>query len=388
MQSDESIYDWEARLDELTEELDLLTKSLETVDHDCSDHLELRTIVVKGGGKQIANQCLVCGERKGNAISRSSIMELTGGIEPPAFDTSIAQIWDEKHCQLVNERHKVAALRDEAHAKVYPHFAYTVSDDFKKKQESLRELEKNRLEEIENGFKLALDNLNSEIGEKETIQLLIKETISRKKKLYEERKKTIERFYDEVELKQWLIENLKPDFHIYQEVAGVHEAEGIDVRIDFVLYPRDHLIEEGFAEQPFGIEVKYFNQDKGFTHKTSRGIWQAISYNDCLFKIREKEFKIKFCLIFSNLSFEKEKALIKNFGHEGVNDQVEWRGMLHIANHARVGELTISGDKNKLRGWGMRFAGSVYFSCSYYNDKYNYSLSTPSVIEKVQIGNF
>ncbi|WP_460751494.1 hypothetical protein [Marinomonas epiphytica] len=238
------------------------------------------------------------------------------------------------------------------------------------------------------GFKCALTRVKSLISDKKVINCLIQQTVSRKKRRYAERQAATERFTDEKELKAWLVEHFSRDFHIYKEVPGIHLAEKVNVRIDFVLYPKPHLIEEGFIEEPFGIEVKYFKQESGFTHKTSRGIWQAISYNDCLFNLNSHEFKTKFCLLFSNLSFSAETALIKNLGYEGENDQMEWSGMLHVANHARVGVLSVSGDKELMKGWVMRFAGGTYFSSSSYNNEVSYRHSNPNTINKVRIGNF
>ena len=169
---------------------------------------------------------------------------------------------------------------------------------------------------------------------------------------------------------------------------GVHLAENVNVRIDFILYPKPHLVEEGFVEEPFGVEVKYFKQEDGFTHKTSRGIWQTISYNDCQFTLNGQQFKTKFCLLFSNLSFSSESALIKNLGHEWENDQIEWKGMLHVANHARVGTLAIRGDKTSLTGWGINFAGGTYFVRGPHHDGRQYRLSNVDMINKIRIGNF
>uniref|UniRef100_UPI001C2FDB2B hypothetical protein n=1 Tax=Pantoea sp. GbtcB22 TaxID=2824767 RepID=UPI001C2FDB2B len=88
----------------------------------------------------------------------------------------------------------------------------------------------------------------------------------------------------------------KNDFHIYQEVVGTHVTVGLKVRIDYVIYPKAHLLNHGVEPAPFGIEVKYLNQEKDFAHKARRGIWQSISYNDCEFSINNKKFRVKFCL--------------------------------------------------------------------------------------------
>ena len=62
--------------------------------------------------------------------------------------------------------------------------------------------------------------------------------------------------------------------------------------------------------------------------------------------------------------------------------------MIHVANHARVGTLSINGDKQGLTGWGIRFAGGTYFVRSAYNDETTYRLSNSDTINKMRIGNF
>ena len=280
--------------------------------HDCEEHKELR-VRHFGRGKHYVYQCQECGWQRGQSLKRDTALEINGGVEPKLFDDSIE-----------TERDKI---RQKAHEKLQTTYS-----------------EERKLSNL-------LEQFEEEFGEEKVIKSLIAQTVERKKKLYSERKEKTDRFTSEKELQHWFTTHLQEDFHIYKEVPGVHLAENTNVRIDFILYPKEHLISEGFVEEPFGVEVKYFKQEEGFTHKTSRGIWQTISYNDCLFKIKDKEFKTKFCLLFSNLSFSSETALIKNLGYEWENDQIEWSGMIHVANHARVGTLSINGDKQGLTGW-------------------------------------
>lgn len=344
-------------------------------------YISLRTREFSGGNnKHFVNQCLQCGEQRGNSIARKEALRLNGGVEPPAYDDSIT-IEREEH------RSHLSQGWSNAHAEERRITALIHGWSFESVQASFAQ-EKKRLDEANNRLSELLVEFEAEFGEEKVINCLIQQTVSRKKRRYAERQEVTERFTDEKELKVWFVEHFTRDFHIYEEVPGIHLAEKVNVRIDFVLYPKPHLIEEGFIEEPFGIEVKYFKQESGFTHKTSRGIWQAISYNDCLFNLNGHEFKTKFCLLFSNLSFLAETALIKNLGYEGENDQMEWSGMLHVANHARVGVLSVSGDKELMKGWVMRFAGGSYFSSSSYNNETTYRLSNLNTINKIRIGNF
>ena len=347
--------------------------------HDCEEHKELR-VRHFGRGKHYVYQCQECGWQRGQSLKRDTALEINGGVEPKLFDDSIE-----------TERDKI---RQKAHEKLQTTYSEerTITSLIHgwspESFESSYSKEQQQLEEANEKLSNFLEQFEEEFGEEKVIKSLIAQTVERKKKLYSERKEKTDRFTSEKELQHWFTTHLQEDFHIYKEVPGVHLAENTNVRIDFILYPKEHLISEGFVEEPFGVEVKYFKQEEGFTHKTSRGIWQTISYNDCLFKIKDKEFKTKFCLLFSNLSFSSETALIKNLGYEWENDQIEWSGMIHVANHARVGTLSINGDKQGLTGWGIRFAGGTYFVRSAYNDETTYRLSNSDTINKMRIGNF
>ncbi|EAQ65835.1 hypothetical protein MED121_01450 [Marinomonas sp. MED121] len=374
--SDNELYEQLVELRTKKEELQSL---LDQGRHECCDHLVLRTREF-GGGKHFVNQCQQCGEQRGTSLSRKEALKLNAGVEPPLYDDSITIEREEHRSYLSKSWNNAHAEERRITALIHGWSFENVQYSFTQEQKQLKEAN-DRLSEL-------LTEFEKEFGEGKVIDCLIKQTVSRKKRKYIERQNTTKRFSDEKELKSWFIGKFNRDFYIYEEVSGIHLAEGVNVRIDFVLYPRPHLIEEGFIDEPFGIEVKYFKQESGFTHKTSRGIWQAISYNDCLFNLNGHEFKIKFCLLFSNLSFSAETALIKNLGYEGENDQMEWSGMLHVANHARVGVLSVSGDKELMKGWVMRFAGGTYFSSSSYNNEVSYRRSNSNTINKIRIGNF
>lgn len=248
--------------------------------------------------------------------------------------------------------------------------------------------EQNTKLKVDEKISTYLLELEDEFTQEQIIQSLISLTVERKKKIRAQAAASTDRFTSEKELKHWFQAHMSTDFHIYGEVWGVHLSENVNVRIDYILYPKPHLIEQGFEQEPFGVEVKYFKQEDKFTHKTSRGVWQTISYNDCLFNLKGREFKTKFCLLFSNLSFSEEAALIKNLGYEWEDDQSEWRGMIHVANHAGVGTISIDGNKVNLSGWRMHFAGGTYFSRTTYNGDSSYKLSNANMINKVRVGNF
>ena len=373
---DEQLY---RKLADIRERREEYEKQPELQSHDCDDYKELR-LRHFGNGKHYVYQCQVCGWQRGQSLKRDAALALNNGMEPELFDDSLETKRNEIRQNAFEKRQEMYSEERQIISRIH---GWSL-DDF----ESSYSKEQKRLQEANDKLSVLLEEFEKEFGEEKVISSLISQTVKRKKRLHSERQNRTDRFTSEKELKNWFMANLKNDFHIYSEVPGVHLAENVNVRIDFILYPKEHLISNGFVEEPFGVEVKYFKQEDGFTHKTSRGIWQTISYNDCLFDIKGKKFKTKFCLLFSNLSFPFESALIKNFGNEWENDQIEWKGMIHVANHARVGTLSINGNKDGLTGWGIMFAGGTYFTCSTSNAEMVFRLSNPDTINKMRIGNF
>ena len=59
----------------------------------------------------------------------------------------------------------------------------------------------------------------------------------------------------EVQLKNFVIQNLTDDFDIQQEVSGIHPVYG-KVRIDLLLTPKEQVINKGIDFGVFGIEIK------------------------------------------------------------------------------------------------------------------------------------
>lgn len=367
------------RLEELRIERENHENLPELKPHNCDGYKELR-VRHFGGGKHYVYQCQVCGEQRGQSLKAEKALQLNSGKEPALFDESIEP-------ERYRNRQKAFAasktIYDEERQILALIHGWSLANF-----ESTYKEEQQKLEKANSKLSELLEEFEAEFGEDKVLSSLISQTVKRKKKRYAERKERTDRFTSEKELKSWLLENLQEDFHIYSEVSGIHLAENVTARIDYIFYPKLHLVAKGFATEPFGVEVKYFKQEDGFTHKTSRGIWQTISYNDCQFDINGKKFKTKFCLLFSNLSFSAESALVKNLGYEWENDQIEWRGMVHVANHARVGTLSINGDKQSCSGWGIRFAGGTYFVRTASEEGSTYRLSNPDTINKVRIGNF
>ncbi|WP_176963499.1 hypothetical protein [Mariprofundus sp. NF] len=233
-----------------------------------------------------------------------------------------------------------------------------------------------------------IEQIVSDYDRERAIKFTIDQTNRLKKDQFEELSLALNRFKSEDELKEWFVAHLSNDFYLHTEVKGKHLAENVNVRIDYILYPKNHLISEGFESAPFGVEVKYIKQEEGFTRKASRAFWQTISYGDCEFEINNMQIKPKVCLLFSNLSFKDEEKLLCDFNGYYSNDHSEWSGMLHLANHAKAGRLLVKGSRSDYRGWEMRFASGLYFTCAKIKGKWTYRVSNEDVINKVRVGNF
>lgn len=344
---------------------------------DCDKHLEIK-IRHFGGGAHYVRQCNACGEQRGGSLKKTDAVVLLNGVSPREFDDSIEeerrirnQILNEQASELLSEASRLKVmLFGEKDWKV------------------LRNEERDEHVKATSLLTENIDSLVKQFGVNGAVGFLVRETVRLKKKAHDEFKQQVNRFSSEAEIKEWFELRLSKDFHISREVYGRHLAENVQVRIDYLLKARKHLVDAGFEASPFGVEVKYFSQEAGFTHKTSRGIWQTISYNDCEFYVEEGSVKPKFSLIFSNLSFQEELQLVKNFGFEFENDKFEWRGMLHLANHANVGCLNVKGSRDQYHGWEIQFVGGTYFSCGIFKGDATYKKSNENVINKVRIGNF
>lgn len=369
-----------AQLNEIHEEIEILDKEKEILRHHCDDHIEVRKAVYSNGSKHYVNQCQRCGEQRGGPLGKKVVLEKNNGIEPDPFEYSIKIDRNEK-IGLVNEKwQELFSRKNEVIALIHGLSPMIYESSFNQRQE--------KIEGVKKKLSVYIDELEKELPDFDIKQLLTTEIIKRKKQRHEEKKLKVKRFVSETELKKWFLEHVSEDFDIKEEVPGTHASEGVGVRIDFLLYPKKHLIKAGFVKDYVGVEVKYFKQEEGFTRKTSRGIWQTISYIDSFFDIDDRQVKPKFCLLFSNLSFSDEAGLIKDFGDcsDNEHDQVEWNGMLHLANHARVGIFRINGSRHKFRGWSLKFAGGSYFSKTESDERYN--LKNSDIINKVRVGNF
>ena len=67
---------------------------------------------------------------------------------------------------------------------------------------------------------------------------------------------------------------LAPQFEVEAEVTGKYLVDGSRVRIDLLATPKQSLIDQGFIDQPIGIEVK----SPASKASSNAFAWQAITY--------------------------------------------------------------------------------------------------------------
>ncbi|HSM57745.1 MAG TPA: hypothetical protein VK879_16450, partial [Candidatus Sulfomarinibacteraceae bacterium] len=83
----------------------------------------------------------------------------------------------------------------------------------------------------------------------------------------------------EAKLKSYLMQMLSSHFQIRPEVEGTFIPYGTKVILNYLMYPKPHLIERGFDPVWFGVEVKWPGGRGGGNPKGLRVAYQAITYH-------------------------------------------------------------------------------------------------------------
>ena len=123
-------------------------------------------------------------------------------------------------------------------------------------------------------------------------------------------------------------------------MRGAHPVYGHGVRIDFLAQAKAHVQAAGFTDRWFGIEAKWIKGVGGQTAKTTKAIWQSITYAQASFHTEPDLEEIpEFVLLY--LPDDLHQVIATHVNH-----------CMQVALYASVGKLYFyqSGD------WGMRFA--------------------------------
>jgi hypothetical protein len=143
-----------------------------------------------------------------------------------------------------------------------------------------------------------------------------------------------------------LIEKLAEDFFVKREVRGTHPISNLGVRIDLMAKAKPHLVDAGFTDRWFGIECKWADQIGGTTSKTTRLVWQSITYAQSQFAIEGENFTPEFVAVYTP---DNLPALIEN--HLGT--------LLQLGLYGNVGRLYFY----RTGEWGVKFA-NIYARAS------------------------
>jgi len=108
--------------------------------------------------------------------------------------------------------------------------------------------------------------------------------------------------------------------------------------------------------------------------------FQALSYSNSEWLIKDRFISIDAFSIFTNLSFQKEKEILNS----EERYKYWWSANLALINHANVGELRVNEYKNILSSWYLYFSGGIY--CKW-DENSGAILRNPNVIGKCRIGN-
>lgn len=142
-------------------------------------------------------------------------------------------------------------------------------------------------------------------------------------------------------LKIEAIRRLSGHFHIHEEVSGRHAFYNKSVRLDLMLRAKEPLVQKGFTPEWFGVECKWASGVNGQTAKTTKAIWQSITYAQSLFQVDGVHIVPRFVAVLTpNLEPLIEKHISTLF---------------QLGLYGCVAKMYFYRDGN----WGIKF-GSIY----------------------------
>lgn len=343
--------------------------------HRCGSALVIRQRTFAGGASHIVRQCSICGQQRHGPLSKREAQGLLAGSAAPPFDELAEAQYRQAQIARVDEQRRIARRLLELE-----------DPDAAERDAAAQALHDAALDRARKAIAEAVDAA-SVLYPPRREPFLLAELFKHRSTYREaptEEAGTVA-FENEEEVSAWLHGWIAQDFDVWGEVPGVHLAEKVGVRVDLVLRAKPHLIAAGFMPCYFGVEVKYLPTDGGFSPKASRAVRQAMSYMDCEFNVAGENVRLQRVLLFTNLSFEAERARLRGVEPQALsNDKAKWAALLELANHGNVGNLEIYGSREAWKGWRIAFATGKYFS-RYLKD---YRLSDANLFAKVRIGNF
>jgi hypothetical protein len=165
---------------------------------------------------------------------------------------------------------------------------------------------------------------------------------------------------DEPALKLMFARVMQPDFYLAREVTGIHLIEKRNIRADFIIKPRPHLVSAGFDNEYIAVEIK--SPEGGDMWRASQTTWQCATYVQSIFwgKVRPA-----FGLVFPDVA---------TFARP-TNSQDAQRLLEHIGQFMNVGFLRL----RTATDWAIYIGSQRYF--------HKGGTKTPQNLTKRYIGN-
>ena len=143
--------------------------------------------------------------------------------------------------------------------------------------------------------------------------------------------------------------SLCADFEILEGLGGNHKHGQERVYYDLVVRPRQHMIDHGFADGYFIIEVKLFNLEDKTKHdlKARDLLWQCVAYSFSEIELPDGKLERPLFVLY----------FIGGTGFDPSHAE-ELKTLHHFVQRGGVGKLTFEPKS----GWAIYFGGSRYFN--------------------------
>jgi len=154
---------------------------------------------------------------------------------------------------------------------------------------------------------------------------------------------------DESTLKEIVRASLAPHFLLREEVKGSWLVDGTSVIIDFLLYPKPHILRMGFDPVAVGCEVKSPDTVEPWK-KGKRLAWQALTYAQSTFDGIRPAFVVTYPPLEEFFVSERSE-------HDNELQGAAGHALSSFLQYANVGSLILE-ESN----WEIRFGSQRYFS--------------------------
>ncbi len=153
-------------------------------------------------------------------------------------------------------------------------------------------------------------------------------------------------------LKRSFLRDFITDFDIQSDVPGQSLIEPKSVVIDFLMRPRQHLVDRGFDDDWIGVEVKYLKSYK--LSEINALAWQSLSYAQSLFTVGQRQARPLFVLMHTNLSLNLQHAQTNGIPADSA-------GVISFVERGNVGWI----ERDPKYTWRIGFGTHGYFNVKY-----------------------